>query len=68
MSDRLTSPQQLHAYREQLRSANDPNRTCVTVCTGTGCRANRGLEVAEALREACKEGGEGDAKDVASWE
>jgi len=60
MSDRLTSPQQLAAYQKKLQAGHDPAQPCVTVCSGTGCRANRGLEVAVALRKACQEKQVGD--------
>ena len=55
MATRLTSFDELAAYRLALGAKRDPNRTCVTVCGGTGCRACQGLDVAAAFRKAFQE-------------
>jgi len=52
---RLESPGQLAVYREKLATARDPHAPCVTICGGTGCRANGSLDVAEAFRHILKE-------------
>lgn len=46
---KLTSPDELASYGEELLAERDTNKPCVTVCGGTGCRANHGLEVGEAF-------------------
>jgi NADH-quinone oxidoreductase subunit F len=46
--DRFRTLEDLEAYREEILQSRDPNRTCVTVCGGTGCSAWGG----EALRQA----------------
>ena len=55
MATKLTSCEELAAYRKMLGAKRDPNRTCVTVCGGTGCRACQGLDVAAAFRKAFQE-------------
>jgi NADH-quinone oxidoreductase subunit F len=55
MATKLTSCEELAAYRKTLAAKRDPNRTCVTVCGGTGCRACQGLDVAAAFRKAFQE-------------
>ena len=55
MATKLTSCDELTAYRKSLTAKRDPNRTCVTVCGGTGCRACQGLDVAAAFRKAFQE-------------
>ncbi|RPI54713.1 MAG: NADH-quinone oxidoreductase subunit F, partial [Chloroflexi bacterium] len=47
---RMNSPSDLEAKRKALVAAHDPNRTCVTVCGGTGCRVYGSEKVIEALR------------------
>jgi NADH:ubiquinone oxidoreductase subunit F (NADH-binding)/(2Fe-2S) ferredoxin/Pyruvate/2-oxoacid:ferredoxin oxidoreductase delta subunit len=64
MSIRVNTPDELTAYRQRLQSQRDPDRICVAICTGTGCRANCGLDVAEAFREAFAEHGLQDKVDV----
>ena len=46
---RLQSAEDLEAYRQGLCGGIDPDRTVITVCGGTGCRANGSMELAEAL-------------------
>ena len=58
MINQFTSCEQLAEYRQWLRAEHDPNRTCVTVCGGTGCRANVSLDVAAAFRQALQENGD----------
>ncbi len=52
---KLASPEQLESHRRKLRAAPDQARLCVTVCGGTGCRANAGLRVVEAFRTLLEE-------------
>ncbi len=47
--DRLDSIDALKRLRDSLHAARDPNRICITVCGGTGCRANGSVELARAL-------------------
>jgi len=46
---KLNSPLDLENLRQKIISTRDPNRLCVTICSGTGCRAYRSEEVADAF-------------------
>ena len=48
---KLASPDKLLAYTEQLIAERDNDKPCITICGGTGCRANHGLEVAQAFKK-----------------
>ncbi|UCC76233.1 MAG: NADH-quinone oxidoreductase subunit NuoF, partial [Anaerolineales bacterium] len=50
LEKRLNSPSDLEARRGAIVANLDPNRTCVTVCGGTGCRVHGSERVLEALR------------------
>ena len=47
---RLISPSDLTAQREAIIAGRDPNRTCITLCGGTGCRVYGSERVLDALR------------------
>ena len=49
--DRLVSVEDLERYRSEVRARRDPNRPCVTVCSGTGCRAYKSEAVARAFEQ-----------------
>jgi NADH-quinone oxidoreductase subunit F len=60
LEERLKSAKDLLVLRETLLQGRDPNKTCVTICGGTGCRAWGGEEVRVAfIREIQKQGLEG---------
>jgi NADH-quinone oxidoreductase subunit F len=46
---RISSAAQLEETRKELRCRQDPKRLRITVCGGTGCRANGSAELAEAF-------------------
>jgi len=54
---RISSPEGLETERKRILSARDPNKPCITVCTGTGCHAAGCYPVAEAFREVLKKNG-----------
>ncbi|NIO05202.1 MAG: 4Fe-4S dicluster domain-containing protein [Proteobacteria bacterium] len=54
---RINSVEDLEREREKIRAARDPNKPCITICTGTGCHAAGCYPVAGALREALRTGG-----------
>ena len=57
---KLRSAKDLMALQEVIGKERDPNKTCVTVCGGTGCRAWGGEEVRLAfIEEIRKQGLEG---------
>jgi NADH-quinone oxidoreductase subunit F len=47
---KLHTPGDLEQLRESLSDARDPNRPCITVCGGTGCRVYGSEDVLEAFR------------------
>ena len=62
MTARLNSENDLKNFREALRRSRDPQKPCVTICGGTGCRAWGGEEVRLAfIEEIRKQGLEGKA-------
>jgi NADH-quinone oxidoreductase subunit F len=61
---KLASPDQLASYREKVQAARKQDKPCVAICGGTGCRANRGLEVAQAFRNILKKKLPGEDVDV----
>jgi len=46
---RLGSLAELEELRQKILSQRDPNRLCVTICSGTGCQALGSEEVADAF-------------------
>ncbi len=46
---KLRSPADLEEKRQQILSQRDPNKPCVTICSGTGCHALGSDKVAEAF-------------------
>lgn len=48
---RLKRPSDLTKARKSIQSRYDPEKTCVTVCCGTGCIASGARDVAEAFRK-----------------
>jgi len=46
---RLSSPAELEVYREEISSARDPKKPCITLCSGTACHATGSNEVAVAI-------------------
>ena len=47
--DRLATHADLEKTRQAVLSSRDPNKPCVTVCAGTGCRATGGQRVVAAF-------------------
>jgi NADP-reducing hydrogenase subunit HndC len=59
---RLNSVADLEAYRGRVLAAKDPNRPCVTICSGTGCHASRSDRVYEAFVEELGRSGLGQVQ------
>ncbi|MEK7477214.1 MAG: NADH-ubiquinone oxidoreductase-F iron-sulfur binding region domain-containing protein [Candidatus Coatesbacteria bacterium] len=49
---RLATPAALAGWRKTLQAAIDPKKPKLTVCGGTGCRANGSVELAEDFAKA----------------
>jgi NADH-quinone oxidoreductase subunit F len=52
---RLSSPQELEKYRQEILSQRNPNQTVVTVCGGTGCHAAGCHAVVDAFKKVLQE-------------
>ena len=61
---KLKSDKDLMALREAILKERDSNKTCVTVCGGTGCRAWGGEEVRLAFIEEIRKQGLEEKVDV----
>jgi NADH-quinone oxidoreductase subunit F len=64
LKEKLRSEKDLVNLREEILEERDPNKTCVTVCGGTGCRAGGGEEVRLAFIEEIKKQGLDGKADV----
>jgi NADH-quinone oxidoreductase subunit F len=51
---KLNSIEELRKYREELISKKDKEKTCITLCGGTGCRSYGCMEVVSAFQEEVK--------------
>lgn len=61
---RLTSFEELERYRKDLVARRDPDKPCVTICSGTGCRAYQSEKVAQAFLAELGQQGLGDKVDL----
>jgi len=53
----VTSPSELEELRRAILAKRDPNRPCITVCSGTGCRAYGSEKVHASFQEEIKKQG-----------
>ena len=51
---RLSSPAELEELRQKILSKRDPNKRCITICSGTGCHAYGSEKVNAAFAEEIK--------------
>ncbi len=54
---RLTTPEELESFRQEILSKKDPNNPCVSICAGAGCVASGADEVIEAFAQQIEEQG-----------
>jgi len=54
---KIRTNQELTTLRNSLLQKIDPNRPCVRVCIGTGCRARGSLDVLESFHDTIKQQG-----------
>ena len=64
MEERLVSQKDLIAMRDDILRGRDPNKLCVTICGGTGCRAWGSEEVRSAFIEEIRKQGLAGQADV----
>ncbi|GEM_PF-2980018 len=57
MTKRFSSPKELEEFRKDILLKRDPNKLCISLCSGTGCLAYGSQEVAAAfIEELTKKG------------
>ncbi|MGD8966495.1 MAG: NADH-quinone oxidoreductase subunit NuoF [Anaerolineae bacterium] len=61
---KLRNPEDLERLREAQAAARDPDRTCITVCAGTGCLASGCEPVTAAFREEIEKQGLAEEVDI----
>ena len=54
---RINSPAELEELRKGILSKRDPNKPCITLCSGTACHASGSEEVAASIEEEIKKQG-----------
>jgi len=54
---RLNSPAELEEFSKGILSKRDPNKPCITLCSGSACHASGSEEVAASLEEEIKKQG-----------
>jgi NADH:ubiquinone oxidoreductase subunit F (NADH-binding)/(2Fe-2S) ferredoxin/ferredoxin len=54
---RINSPAELEELRKGILSKRDPNKPCITLCSGTACHASGSTEVAASIEEEIKKQG-----------
>ena len=54
---RINSPAELEELRKDIVSKRDPNKPCITLCSGSACHASGSREVAAKLEEEIEKQG-----------
>jgi NADP-reducing hydrogenase subunit HndC len=54
---RINSPAELEECRKGILSKRDPNKPCITLCSGSACHASGSKEVAASIEEEIKKQG-----------
>ena len=60
---RINSATELEKLRKGILSGRDPDRPCITLCSGTACHASGSTEVAASIEEEIKKQGLSDKVD-----
>ena len=61
---RLNSATDLERFRQQILARRDPNKPCVTICSGTGCHALGSERVAQAFVDELERNGLRETVDI----
>jgi len=61
---KINSSAELEEYRKSILSQRDPNKPCITLCSGSACNASGSGEVAAALVEEIEKQGLNAAVDI----
>jgi len=54
---RVNSPTELEELRQEILSQRDPNKPCVTLCSGTACHATGSEKIAAAIEQEIEKQG-----------
>ena len=52
--EKLTTPEKLEKVRQAIQGSRDPNKSVVTICAGTGCKASRADDIVKGFEEEIK--------------
>ena len=61
---RIDSPADLEKIRKNILSERDPDKPCITLCSGSACHATGSRKVAESIEEEVKKQGLSDQVDI----
>jgi NADH-quinone oxidoreductase subunit F len=61
---RINSPAELEEFRKTILSTRDPNKPCITLCSGSACHASGSGEVAASLEAEIEKQGLRDRVDI----
>ncbi|MGA1844966.1 MAG: NADH-ubiquinone oxidoreductase-F iron-sulfur binding region domain-containing protein [bacterium] len=61
---RLFSVADLKQLREEINKQRDPEKTIISICTGTGCRAYKCMDVVDTFRREIEKHGISDKVDL----
>ncbi len=64
MIQKISSSDDLARLRERLQSERDPDKPCITVCSGTGCQAYGCTPITQAFREELARRGLSNTVDI----
>lgn len=54
---RINSPTELEKLRQEILSQRDPNKPCITLCSGTACHATGSEKIVAAIEQEIEEQG-----------
>ena len=61
---RLSSATDLERFRQEILARRDPNKPCVTICSGTGCHAYGSEKVSQAFTKEIQRNGLQEKADI----
>ena len=61
---RINSPAELEQFRKGILSKRDPNKPCITLCSGSACLASGSGDVVASLEEEIEAQGLRDEVDI----
>ncbi len=61
---KISSPQALEKFREEVIQQRDPKQPCITVCGGTGCHASGCHQVIDAFKDVLEKHPKGNGINI----